>query len=373
MKRRTKRRLLQAGMLVAVLGVLGLLVAASGLVPITASSGHWAITSWLLHFAMRRSVATHSIGLALPPLDQPWQVLQGAGHYETGCRPCHGSPGRPLPRVPAAMTPAPPALAPRIAEWNPEELFYIVKHGVKFTGMPAWPTQQRDDEVEAMVAFLLTLPDLDAEGYRRLVLGNADDAVEVAPVGGLAGVPDPPPAVETCARCHGRDGNGRGAGAFPKLAGQREQYLLNALDAYARGVRHSGIMQPVAASLREAEMRELAAYYAGLPRSAGHDGDAAAIERGGRIAREGIFEQRVAACAGCHGPGPTERNEAYPRLAGQYARYLVSNLELFEAGRRGGSRWAHLMHEVAPRLRREQMRDVAAYYASLPPAAPNGD
>jgi mono/diheme cytochrome c family protein len=126
--------------------------------PLKASSGHWAITAWFLHFTMRRSVATHSPGLQAPALDVPRLVLQGAGHYETGCRPCHGSVDLPLPRIAQQMTPPPPYLPPRITTWEPEELFYIVKHGVKFTGMPAWPSQQRDDEVWAMVAFLLMRP-----------------------------------------------------------------------------------------------------------------------------------------------------------------------------------------------------------------------
>ena len=251
--------------LLAVLAVGGMLVVVSGLVPIKASSGHWRITSWLLHFAMRRSVATHSLGLQVPALDAPRLVLQGAGHYETGCRPCHGSPGLPQPRIAQQMTPHPPYLPPRISAWQPDELFYIVKHGVKFTGMPAWPAQQRDDEVWAMVAFLLLLPDLDAEAYRRLVHGESPGTSADVPIQGLLGPQKEPRAVtENCARCHGVDGRGRGQGAFPRLAGQRPTYLYAALQAYAHGERQSGIMAPVAAALHPDEMRELALYYASL-------------------------------------------------------------------------------------------------------------
>src|SRR5688572_21118940 len=151
----------------------GLVVAASGAVPIEASSGHWAITEWFLQFSKRRSVATHTLGMDLPALESPSLVLKGAGHYETGCRPCHGGPDLRRPTLARAMTPPPPDLRGRVAEWDSEELFYIVKHGIKLTGMPAWPTQERDDEVLAVVAFLLELPDLDADGYRRLVHGDA--------------------------------------------------------------------------------------------------------------------------------------------------------------------------------------------------------
>jgi mono/diheme cytochrome c family protein len=55
------------------------------------------------------------------------------------------------------MLPQPPDLADVVGEWNNAQLFRIVKHGVRFTGMPAWPMQDRDDEVWAMVAFLREL------------------------------------------------------------------------------------------------------------------------------------------------------------------------------------------------------------------------
>ena len=75
----------------------------------------------------------------------------------------------------------------------------------------------------------------------------------------------PPAVVESCARCHGRDGNGRGVGAFPKLAGQQPSYLYAALRAYARGTRHSGIMEPVASGLPEEARHASLRYYASLP------------------------------------------------------------------------------------------------------------
>jgi cytochrome c553 len=351
-----------------------LLIVTSGIVPLKASSGHWPITAWLLHFAMRRSVATHTLGLQAPPLDESRLVLQGAGHYETGCRPCHGSPELAPPRIAQQMTPPPPYLPPLISTWKPAELFYIVKHGVKFTGMPAWPAPQRNDEVWAVVAFLRTLPDLRTEAYRRLVHGEHTTASEGVAVHALPGPGQVPRGVTaSCARCHGVDGGGRGAGAFPRLAGQRPDYLYAALQAFAHGERHSGMMEPVAAALSRDEMRELALYYGNLqaPLSSPappSQGTALAIERGKVIASHGIPRQRVPACAACHGPGTARRNPVYPVLAGQYANYLVLQLDLFKQGHRGGSAYARLMRPIAGRLTREQMRDVALYYATLPAA-----
>lgn len=362
-----KRKLLKAGLCLLAIGAIGFLVLASGVVPITATSGHWPTTEWLFQFAKRRSVALHTIGADAPPLDEPWLVLKGAGHYESGCRFCHGAPGFPRPEIPEAMTPAPPRLAPRIERWEPEELFYIVKHGIKLTGMPAWVSQQRDDEVYAMVAFLQALPDLEQDEYLRLVYG------EVAPAG-----PSPeiePPGVSqlssllpTCARCHGADGLGRGLPAFPKLAGQKFRYLLASLQAFASGTRHSGIMQPVAARLRPAEMRALARYYSSLPaaKAITHEApSAAAVEHGREIALRGIPLERVPACQACHGPSDEPRNPVYPLLAGQYAEYLVLQLQLFKDERRGGTEYANVMRPAAHRLTPEQMRAVSLYYASL--------
>ena len=66
------------------------------------------------------------------------------------------------------MLPEPPDLAPLISTWTDEQLFEIVQHGVRFTGRPAWPTQERPDEVWSMVAFLRQLPDMDANRYQEL-------------------------------------------------------------------------------------------------------------------------------------------------------------------------------------------------------------
>ena len=358
-----KRRILSLSL---VLGAIGALVVVSGVIPITASSGHWPITERFLAFTMRRSVATHSLGIEVPPLDDPNLVLRGATHYEVGCRSCHGSPGMRPPRIPRAMTPHPPELGSVARELEARELFYVVKHGVKFTGMPAWPAQQRDDEVWAVVAFLQTMPDLDERAYRRLIDGDPGPTAPIELLGGPPVVT--PTAAQSCARCHGIDGVGRGNGAFPRLAGQRREYLQNALEAYARGERHSGTMESIAAGLGDGTMHELATYYSELtsPPPAGLPArDAAAIERGRAIAHDGVPAQLVPSCVDCHAQHGARHRPAYPVLAAQPADYIVLQLELFARGDRGGSAYSHLMQAVAPHLTPEQMRDVALYFESL--------
>lgn len=358
------------GLLVAAL-LGGFLIAASGVVPISASSGHWPITERFLQFAKRQSISTHSLGIDVPLLDDPDLVLKGATHYEVGCRPCHGSPGLPLPRIPNNMLPHPPDLRERIRDAKPQELFYVVKHGLKFTGMPAWPAIQREDEVWAVVAFLRELPRLDQTDYRRLVDGESPATSVTPPIHTMGGLPSVPRTVtQSCVRCHGVDGIGRGTGAFPKLAGQREAYLENALRAYSRGERHSGIMEPISVGLGEEAVREVARYYAAaVPADPAPPGmtDDAAIERGKLIAQHGIPAQRVPSCVDCHSPEGGHYNANYPALEAQHADYLLLQLELFNKGHRGGSAYAHVMEPIAKRLKPEQMRDVALYFQSLRP------
>jgi cytochrome c553 len=362
------------GLLAALVGAL--LFAWSGLYSVAASKGHWPITRWFLDFALENSVETHSIGITVPELNERQLVVKGAGHYETGCAPCHSAPGRPRSPIVTGMTPAPPELGPMIGKWDPAELFWIVRHGLKYTAMPPWPAPERVDEVWAMVAFLLQLPDLSPSRYRELAFGpvspdpeeSAGAADHLAELVQAIG-----PIFDECARCHGRKGEGRGSGAFPKLWMQSEDYLDAALRAYAAGERRSGIMQPMAAGLTEEQTAALARYYAEVEepqqlRAISDDGavDPAAIAAGAEIANQGIPEEGVPACLVCHGPGEP-RNPLFPRLAGQYADYVALQLRLFAARRRGGTPYAEIMRLVASRLTEEQIENVALYFATLEP------
>jgi cytochrome c553 len=360
---------------VTAIGIAAAVVVVSGVMPIRASSGHWPITERLLDFAKVQSVRTYSLGVQAPPLDDYALVVRGAAHYAVGCEPCHGSPDVRVPPVMAAMTPAPPALSgDRLTRWQPKHLFSIVKHGIKFTGMPGWPVQQRDDEVWAVVAFVARLSRMDRAEYRRLVQRDPPADARQLPVAGTLspGTPSPrsslqpPQAVrEVCWRCHGVDGTGGEHAAFPSLAGQRAAYLHDALRAFADRTRFSGTMTEIAARLGEAEIREIAAYYEQLSaRIAAPAADAAAFGRGETIATRGLPNREIPACVECHGPADVPRNPAYPRLAGQDSRYLMRQLELLKQRRRGGSPRVNLMHAVVDRLDVNDIRDVALYYAS---------
>ncbi|WDR02205.1 c-type cytochrome [Devosia algicola] len=246
-------------------GVLGALFIWSGLFDVAATSKHPWPVAVVLHYAMERSVFLHAPELKAPDLDNPTLIVRGATHYASGCASCHGAPGQLASPIAQQMTPTPPGLYSAGRDFTPSQLFWIVKHGVKMTPMPAWPAQQRQDEIWAMVAFLKHLPDYNTEAYAELSgwSGGADF---------LSNVPATLPGGDfnplACARCHGADGKGRN-GVSPDIAGVSASKIVQALRAYRDGGEKSGFMQPVAASLTDAQIVAAADYYATLPTHAG--------------------------------------------------------------------------------------------------------
>lgn len=373
-----KTRLAVVALLLALAGgVGGLLFAASGLYDVSAARGHWPLTRRFLTFAMERSVSRHAAGLEVPPLEEPALVYLGMGHYAGACAPCHGAPGSPRNPATLGSVPAPPFLPDMVRAWEPAELFWITKRGLKYTGMPSWPSHARDDEVWAVVAAMIRMPEMSADEYRRIVRGEPlrdlarveEDARLIATAGPMGH------DLVACARCHGLRGEGRGEGAFPALAGQSEAYLFESLRAYALGARQSAVMQSVASELDEATMRELARHFAALPPAPAAEAVApvssASAElrrRGQELATAGRPDRRVPPCASCHGPG-SEPHALYPSLAGQPRSYLERQLRLYRAGGHSVTGLGEVMHAAARNLLEEDVQAVASYYAALPPEA----
>ena len=124
---------------IAALLAVGFVVAWSGVIHVGASTGHAAITDWFLHWAMRNTVRTHAFLTVEQPAADPTGLVSAAGHYASSCAPCHGAPGELASPLMQAATPHAPDLRVSVPTYSDAELFRIVKHGVKLTGMPAWP------------------------------------------------------------------------------------------------------------------------------------------------------------------------------------------------------------------------------------------
>jgi len=175
-------------------------------------------------------------------------------------------------------------------------------------------------------------------------------------------------ASQLCASCHAADGNST-APANPKIAGQIPEYLHKQLmdfkpQAGKKPARESPIMQPMVANLSEADMKGLAAYYAGqeLRPAAAADKNLALL--GQKLWRGGNSATGVPACAGCHGPNGAGIPSQYPRIAGQYADYIAAQLKAFKEGARANDPNA-MMRGVVARMTEREMRAVAEYAAGL--------
>lgn len=175
-------------------------------------------------------------------------------------------------------------------------------------------------------------------------------------------------ANKTCAACHGADGNSP-TPANPKLAGQIQEYLHKQLANFKtvagkKPDRESPIMNGMVASLSAEDMRNVAAYFAAQPASAGAARNKDTLALGRRIWRGGDIAKGLPACAGCHGAGGAGVPAQYPRLAGQYPGYTEAQLNAFRSGGRSNDA-NKMMQGIAAKMSDPEIRAVADYIAGL--------
>jgi mono/diheme cytochrome c family protein len=153
--------------LLAVIAAVGFVY--SGVYDIAADTPHHAITRWLLHTTMNRSVARRAAEISAPAnLNDAAMIRSGAGHYAQMCVDCHLAPGLESTELREGLNPQPPELAYEVADMSPAELFWITKHGVKMSAMPAWGKSHTDTDIWAMVAFMQKLPRMSPTQYKEL-------------------------------------------------------------------------------------------------------------------------------------------------------------------------------------------------------------
>ncbi len=165
-------------MRVALLVALGLLpaIAAIGLVGIFAGFYNVAAnvphSAWVYSFlgtARDRSIAVHARDIVVPnDLGDPKRILSGGGQYAEMCSNCHLAPGMKRTEISRGLYPRAPELR-RGSRSTPAEDFWVVKNGIKMTGMPAWGTSHDDEILWDVVAFLRKLPELSADEYQAMV------------------------------------------------------------------------------------------------------------------------------------------------------------------------------------------------------------
>jgi cytochrome c553 len=164
-----------------------------------------------------------------------------------------------------------------------------------------------------------------------------------------------------CAACHGADGNS-GTPANPKLAQQHPEYLVKQLTEFKSGKRANAVMSGMAATLTEADMKNVAYWLNSKTAKPGFAKDKELVALGERIYRGGIADRQIAACAGCHSPNGAGIPAQYPRLAGQHAEYTAAQLTGFRDGVRKN---AIQMTQVAAKLNDREIKAVSDYIAGL--------
>ncbi len=166
---------------------------------------------------------------------------------------------------------------------------------------------------------------------------------------------------KACASCHNADGNSAIA-ANPKLAQQHPEYILKQLQEYKSGKRKNAVMNGMAATLNDQEMRDIAWFVGSKKQKPGFAKEKDLVALGEKIYRGGIGDRQIPACAGCHSPNGAGVPSQYPRLGGQHAEYTATQLVQFRDGVRLNSAQ---MNGVAAKLNDREIKAVSDYIAGL--------
>ncbi|HEX2011845.1 MAG TPA: c-type cytochrome [Roseateles sp.] len=168
-------------------------------------------------------------------------------------------------------------------------------------------------------------------------------------------------ATQVCAACHTADGS-RGSPANPILQGQHADYLAKQLHEFKDGKRKNAIMQGMASPLSDADIKNVAAFYASKTAKPGFAKNKDLVQLGEKIYRGGIADRQIPACAGCHSPTGAGMPAQYPRIGGQHSDYTEAQLNAFRASGRGNSAQ---MVAIAAKMNDREIKAVADYIAGL--------
>lgn len=152
-------------LIVAVVG-LGAF-AYSGVFQVGADVPHHPLVDRAIAFARTRAIRHRLADIRVPPLDDPALVKAGAQFYSRLCVNCHVAPGKAASPLHQYLLPQPPDLTESAPV--PKEAFWVIKHGIKMSGMPAWGGELGDQQIWALVAYLMQQPELWEDEYDALV------------------------------------------------------------------------------------------------------------------------------------------------------------------------------------------------------------
>lgn len=167
------------------LATAALLVAGSaiyfGWYDVSATRPHTAAVNQLIETALTRSVSVRAKSIRVPNLDDPADIQDGFGLYRAHCVQCHGAPGVAPEPYALGLNPAPASLVESAHERSAGEVFWLIRQGIKMTGMPAWQYRLTDDQIWDVVAFMRVLPTLSPIDYGQWDERSTQPAPQTAP------------------------------------------------------------------------------------------------------------------------------------------------------------------------------------------------
>jgi mono/diheme cytochrome c family protein len=161
----------KAGVVVAgiitFLSIGGAVFVASGVYNIGADDHHTKIVLALIEQLREHSIGRRARSIVVPPLEDPKRVASGAKHYAALCLGCHLAPGVTKSDIRPGLYPHPPNLAQEETQ-DSQRAFWIIKHGIKMSAMPAWGKSLDDGAIWDIVAFVRAMPEMTPETYQQL-------------------------------------------------------------------------------------------------------------------------------------------------------------------------------------------------------------
>jgi len=154
------------GLIILVVGALG--VTYSGAYNVAANVPDSSIVTWLLSTNMQRSVVSHAQPITAPGQFTDQQARDGLRIYNETCIYCHGAPGKDPGDIGKGLNPGAPYLPNSVGRWTSAQLFWIIKNGIKMTGMASYGAVHKDEEIWNLVAFVQRLPKMTPEQYTQM-------------------------------------------------------------------------------------------------------------------------------------------------------------------------------------------------------------
>ncbi|MEO8022990.1 c-type cytochrome [Polaromonas sp.] len=249
----------------------------SGIYDISATSQHLQPVYSLLETTMHQSVRWRARNITTPPLDDAQRLARGGALFRDHCVQCHGAPGVAQADIGKSMQPVPGPLVDALQRWRPREIYWITRHGIKMSGMPAWQFRLDEEALWDVAAFVQALPTLSPQAYAQATQSAVVTPRVVEAASRRTGDVDRGRLAlgqYACQACHTIPGiTSSSPNVGPPLQGLASRNLIagklaNTPDNLVHWIRQPKTVKPLTAmpdmGVSEGDARDMAAYLATL-------------------------------------------------------------------------------------------------------------